>query len=373
MKRILLVTSSLDAGGAERWMFNTLRSSVRPWDMEADYYFFEDVADDAFLAGYKDMTRRIAFGKCRGPEPVKLLSIAAGLKKFIDEGGPYDAIHLNGTKIAYQMVVMRVGEKASIPVRIVHCHTMLTSNLEGIKLFIRNLARRETVRRATVVGACSNAAAEVCYGKGILENPKYRLFKNGIDLERFRFDAARRRVVRESLGMGDKTVLLSVGSLDSRKNQGFLLDLMVEYLKTNPQGHLVLVGSGPDRKMLEDRVVALELVGNVTLVARSESPEDYYCAADVFLLPSLSEGLSFVTLEAQACGLPCLVSTAVPPEAKATELVDFLPLTAGAKAWAKTVKAGSIQGRERYCDVVRGEGYDLESASHDFFDACLGA
>ena len=57
MKRILLVTSSLDAGGAERWMFNTLRSSVRPWDMEADYYFFEDVADDAFLASAEARNR----------------------------------------------------------------------------------------------------------------------------------------------------------------------------------------------------------------------------------------------------------------------------------------------------------------------------
>lgn len=373
MRRLLLATSSLDAGGAERWVLNTLDSNAKPEDLEVDYFFFEGVEDDALLEGYRRITRRIAFGECSGLELKKLHAISASLKKFIEENGPYDAIHLNGTKILYQAAVMRASEKAGIPVRIVHCHTTLTSNLKGIKAFARDLARRKTVRCATVVGACSSVAAGVCYGNGILENPKYHLFKNGVDLMKFKFDVVRRRAARESLGVEGKTVLLNVGNLESRKNQGFLLDTMSEYLKINPKAHLVLVGNGPDREILESKMISLGLAGSVSMVAQSESPEDYYCAADAFLLPSLSEGLPFVILEAQVCGLPCLVSTAVPFEAKMTELVEFLPLTAGATAWAEAVKVGASRKRDDYFDIVRREGYDLHDSSRDFFTICLGA
>lgn len=373
MKRLLLVTSSLDAGGAERWMFNTLGSHTKPRELEVDYFFFEGVKDDALLEDYEKMTRRIVFGECSGSALVKFHAASASLRKFIDENGPYDAVHLNGTKIMYQMAMMRVSKKAGIPVRIIHCHNAMVSSLGGVKALARDLARREAVRYATVVGACSSVAAKAHYGDSILKSSKYHLFKNGIDLLRFRFDAERRKVTRDSLGLGDKTVLLNVGSLNFGKNQSFLLDTMFEYLKINPKAYLVLVGSGPDREILESKIVSLGLADSVTMVAQSESPENYYCAADVFLLPSLSEGLPFVVLEAQSCGLPCLVSTAVPFETKVTELVSYLPLTAGAAAWAEAIKIGAPRKRDDYFDIVHSEGYDLHDASRDFFSICFGA
>lgn len=368
-----MVTSSLDAGGAERWVFNTLGSNTEPEDLEVDYYFFEGVKDDALLESYQRMIRKIAFGECSGSGLAKLCAVSTRLRKFIDENGPYDAIHLNGTKIAYQAVVMRASEKAGIPVRIVHCHTTLTSDLKGIKAFARDLARRKTVRCATVVGACSSLAARVCYGNRILENPKCHLFKNGIDLMKFKFDAVKRRIIRAGLGIEGKTVLLNVGSLDTRKNQGFLLEMMAEYLKINPEAYLVLVGSGPDKEILDGKIISLGLAGSVTIVAQSERVQDYYCAADAFLLPSLSEGLPFVILEAQTCGLPCLVSTAVPFEAKVTDLVDFLPLAAGAAAWAEAVKVGAPRRRCEYFDIVLHEGWSLRDTGRDFFATCFGA
>ena len=135
----------------------------------------------------------------------------------------------------------------------------------------------------------------------------------GIDVEHFiPTDASR---LRESLGLNDKKVIVSVGRLVHRKGQDHLIEAMPEILKNVPRAHLLLVGEGPYREHLQNLVHQLKLESSVTFIGRIQYQDlpMYICAGDIFAMPSRSrlmglevEGLGIVYLEASSCGLPVL-------------------------------------------------------------------
>ena len=135
----------------------------------------------------------------------------------------------------------------------------------------------------------------------------------GIDVEHFiSTDASS---LRESLGLADKKVIVSVGRLVHRKGQDHLIEAMPEILKNVPRAHLLLVGEGPYREHLQNLVHQLKLESSVTFIGRIQYQDlpMYICVGDIFAMPSRSrlmglevEGLGIVYLEASSCGLPVL-------------------------------------------------------------------
>ena len=151
--------------------------------------------------------------------------------------------------------------------------------------------------------ACSRTAGSWLYG----EKP-FRVFNNAIELDRFTYDAAKRKAVRQELGLGDELVLGHVGRFCYAKNHEFLLDVMAEVCKQRPDAVLLLIGEGENEAAARRKAEALGLQRNVRFLGRQSDPAKFYQAMDAFVLPSRYEGLGIVLIEAQAAALPVICS-----------------------------------------------------------------
>jgi glycosyltransferase involved in cell wall biosynthesis len=193
-------------------------------------------------------------------------------------------------------------------------------------------------RYATHWLAASQVAGRALFGEKWGVDPRSQVLHCGIDLQPFRRMEAREEV-RASLEIAaDETVIGHVGRLDTPKNHTFLVEVAAEAARRSPRLRLLLVGEGPARPLIEERVRALGMASRTIFLGSRADVPHLLLAMDVFVFPSLWEGLGLAAIEAQAAGLPCVISECVPVEADvAPELVHRLPLAAGAPAWAEAL------------------------------------
>lgn len=204
--------------------------------------------------------------------------------------------------------------------------------------------------------ACSKMAGEYMFGK----NRKFEIVRNAIDIDKFRFDAGKRKNLRKQLGLDDNFVIGHIGRFVEQKNHDFSVDVFAEVLRRRPEARLLLVGGGELMNDIKQKVECLGLTDKVIFTGLVSNPEDYYQAMDCFVLPSLFEGLGIVLIEAQANGLPCLYSDVVPEEAALTDLAQQLPLSVGAEKWAEKICGMHVPlDRTIYADRVAEAGYDI--------------
>lgn len=284
----------------------------------------------------------------------------------------YDVLHLNafqGLSLAY----LRLARKAGVPVRIAHSHnTALRKSLaRPLKLAAHTWAKRRYTRDATALWACSRDAAEFLFSAQSLKRDGFRFIPNGIDTARFRYDPAVRESVRTELGLNGTLVIGNIGRLCYQKNQAFLLEVLSEALKRNPDVCLLLVGEGEDRPLLLQKARHLGVSEKVLFYGLSPNVEQLLWAMDVFAFPSRFEGLGIAAIEAQAAGLPVLCSECVPSETNAAGLFRRLPLSAGAERWAKRLleMPGRFPGG---ADAVRDAGFDIAGVARQIETYYLG-
>lgn len=267
----------------------------------------------------------------------------------------YDVIH------AHTMFssgwAMLAGKLCGVPVRISHSHSIRGFEKRG---FLKNLYEK-TMRRiilafATDLVACGRDAGEWLYGK-VAFSKRGKLIFNGIDLDSFAFNASARAEIRERLGLQDAFVIGHVGHLATVKNQSFLLELMPRLLQAEPKAHLLLLGDGTDRPMLAGKIRELGLQEQVTMTGNVDQVGAYMSAMDVFVFPSLYEGMPLALVEAQANGLPCCVSDRIPEDAKITDLVVSLPLEA--EQWLSSLTQRRRDGTGRAMERLRELGFDV--------------
>lgn len=184
---------------------------------------------------------------------------------------------------------------------------------------------------------------------------------NAIDTEKFVFNEAVRNQLRSDLNVQDKHIYGFAGRLAPSKNPEFLLDIFQEIQKLDSKAFFLVCGDGS----LKDRMVrkAQDYGLKICFTGNKENIQDYYQAMDMFILPSKSEGLGLVLIEAQAAGLPAVTSAdVVPAEAKVTELLDYLPLEASAGEWAELSVykcTNADKDRTLFAEIVKSSSYDI--------------
>lgn len=355
-------------------MYNTLKAAGLPGDVVVDYYFFEGVRDGTLLKGYEEMCRLVEFRELQSWSVFEAIALRWDLVRFIRANGPYEAIHVNGTPLVYQAAAVSAARACKVPNRIVHSHTTMVSCRSGVKSILKDALRLSVFRGATVLGACSRDAGEAKYGVKGVSSAKFKVFNNGIDLERFSFDLKMRSQMRAELGFTSERVVLHVGSIEERKNQHFLLSVFEEMLKMDPEAHLLMVGDGPMREEIERRIHEDGINSSITIVPSTSEPERYYAAADVLVFPSLAEGLPFVLLEAQANGLPCVVSDRVSLDAAVADPDAYrsLSLDESPRRWAVEAMSFPVDfDRSGGSTLVHNAGFDIRDTSRIFFSICL--
>ena len=222
---------------------------------------------------------------------------------------------------------------AGVPVRILHNHSTASpgeTKRNIMKYILRPLAKLFANRYF----ACSRLAGEWMYGKKMMDSGKVTIINNAIDLKKYAFNPRKREALRKELGITDEFVIGHVGRFMFQKNHEFLIDVFAKALKMQPNMVLLLIGDGPLKQSIEDKVRKLGIEENVKFLGLRNDVQDLYNAMDLFVLPSYYEGLPVVGVEAQANGLPMLVSTNVTPEMKKTHIVKYVNLSDGIKAWS---------------------------------------
>ena len=160
--------------------------------------------------------------------------------------------------------------------------------------------------------------------------------------------------------MGDRFVIGHVGRFNPPKNHPFLIRVFAEVLKRDVSAILLLIGTGDGQQEIKTMVETLGITENVLFLGSRSDVPDLLQAMDVFVFPSLYEGLSLATVEAQSAGLPCVLSNQIPAECKMTNNVEFIPLTASPEIWADHICGHKGHIRENMFDRIADAGYDIK-------------
>ncbi len=265
---------------------------------------------------------------------------------FKQEGWKIVHSHIN----ALSIFPLRAAKRAGVPVRIAHSHST-SGRGEHARNAMKAVLRRFSNVYPTHRMACSRHAGEWLFG----QDADFELVYNAIDLSRFAFDPGVRTKVRDELGLSDGQFAIGhAGRFMTQKNHGFLIDVFAEVARRRDDAILLLVGDGEERPAVERKVADHCLEGRVRFLGQRSDVDRLYQAFDVFVLPSLYEGLGMVAIEAQRAGLPCLLSDAITREVDLTEKCTFLPI-GDSEVWADAICAlKSIGEAARLADSSSG-------------------
>lgn len=245
---------------------------------------------------------------------------------------------------------------ARVPKIIVHSH-----NSNALHPFLHSIFRKILNRMNIECFACSHLAAEWMFGN---KGDKAYIVKNGIMVNDYVFDNQRRDKLRRQLGFQEGQLIVGhIGRFNYQKNHMFLLDIFKNIHLQDFEAKLILVGCGELENSIKQRIKELGLEHAVVLLGIRNDIPDLLCAFDVFLFPSLFEGLSVVLVEAQTTGLPCIISDTNSKEVKLTDNIHMLSLKAPVEEWADAVLKYRNMQRHNNADIMRKQGYDIKDTA----------
>lgn len=353
--KILQVCVDLDGGGIDRYLYNYC-SRIK--DIQFDFAIVENNKIGILEAPIRALGCNIYRVPRQSVGPKQNY---AALKKIMTEN-KYDAVHVHlGYKGA---LALWCAKKCGIKIRIVHAH--IAAEPEGLRQrVIRRFMTFLTKRFATDLAACGNDAARWLWGKKTFEKGKVVVHHNAIDTKEYMFSLENRATVRQALGIGEGTLAVGhVGRICEQKNQKRLIEIFSEIRKINPNAQLLMVGFGGDdyEDLVRRRAEELGISREIRFLGVRDDVKKLLSAFDVFVFPSTYEGLPFTLIETQCNGLYTVASTAVTPEVKLGECVEFLNLDDSDAVWAK--KALNLSRRSHNTDafhrVIDG-GYDIDT------------
>lgn len=246
------------------------------------------------------------------------------------EEGQYDIVHDNTLLISFPM--MLCAKLHHVPVRILHSHNSKMG--ETKKKELRNKMFLPLIRSlATDYAACSKLAGNAMFGSAY-----YTVIPNVIQTDKYVFNEEIRNNVRHKMGVENKFVVATVGRLAEQKNPFFAIDVFKELVNIMPNTEYWWIGSGELDNQVAAYVQQQGLADKVKLLGSRNDVIDLYQAMDVFFLPSLFEGLPLTGVEAQAMGLPMVVSDTVTNEMVYTDLVNYMGLKKSVEEWANLIK-----------------------------------
>ena len=309
--RILHVVGGMDRGGIETWLMHVLRH------IDRDRYRMDFVVHTARPCAYNDEIRALGCDVIPCPEPARPWSYAGRFKRILRERGPYAVVHSHVH--FHSGFVLRYAAQAGVPACIAHSHIdefRLRASAGPVRRAYLALTQRWIASRATAGLAASRKQAADLFGPRWEADSRWRVLHYGIDTRPFheRVDPG---AVRAELGIPPGAFVVGhVGRFARQKHDAFLLAVAARLAACEPNLHLLLVGTGPLRLAIEEAAARLGLTDRVIFAGpRADVPRLMRGAMDVFLFPSLFEGLGLVLIEAQAAGVPCVVSDVVPGEA----------------------------------------------------------
>ena len=354
MVRILQIIGSMNMGGAENFLMNIYRNLDRE-KVQFDFIvhrkgcFDDEIGELGGKVFYLDALQKV------GPFKYK-----KELYNFFINHKEYKIIHSHLDQVSG--FILEVAKKCNIPIRIAHSHSSSNSTNNFAERLYKNYLNTKINKNATHFFACSEEAANWLFKEKAKDAV---IIKNAIDIDRFRFNEEKRKLIRKELNINEKDIVVGhVGRFSTVKNHKFLISVFYEFQKSKKNAKLLLVGDGPLRNEIEKQIEEFNIKDKIILVGNKKNVEDYYNAMDLFVFPSLNEGLGMVLIEAQINGLNCIASKdAVPNEVNITNHVKFIALVAKVEEWNKVL---CNLDTNRYDEISK-----IKKAGYDIKDECL--
>lgn len=361
MKKVLVIIGSLKIGGQEK-VGKEIGLHIDRDKYEIHYLVFDENKE-----AYEQEVNKAGIQVFHFPEPSRgyiqyLKKLAELMKK-----NSYDIVH------AHTMFncgwAMLLAWYMKVPCRISHSHSIkMADHHYSILAEVYQFVMQKLIHIfGTEFIGCGKAAGEWLFGKTFFEKHG-KVIYNGIDTQQFRFSSRTRDEMRKQLNLEKKFVIGHVGHFMKVKNQQFLISLMPGILERRPEAVLLLLGDGElkDKNWeyckelgIEDKVI---MAGNVSNVA------DYLCAMDVFVFPSLYEGMPLSVIEVQCNGLPCIISDAVPEDVFLTDLIRPLSLISPKENWVREICGASRHDSQKYGRIMGETGFDESNMLKNIYE-----
>lgn len=350
MIRILHVVTHMNRGGLETMIMNYYRN------IDRSKVQFDFLTHRAYDGDYGEEIKKlggIIYHLPRlNPFSYKYKII---LGRFFRDHPEYIIIHVHLDCLS--SVILKIAKQHGVKVRIAHSHS--SSQDKGVKYLIKLFYKHFIPKYATDLYACGKDA-----GDWMFNGAEYSVLNNAIDTRRYLFNNNMRISMRSSLYVNPDELLVGhVGRFCYPKNHTFLIDIFNEIQKILP-AKLILIGIGELQDQIKEKVELLGLRDKVIFTGLRSDVSNLLQAMDVFVFPSNYEGLPVALVEAQASGLPCLISDKVPIECKKTDLVQQISLSAGAEIWAKTAIEAAATERKNTYGEIKAAGFDIEENAH---------
>ena len=351
--RVLYFIDRMRHGGIQQFAVEIVKNMDKD-KCEIEFLLLDDGQTYPLENVLKELN--VKFYKLKGVwfrTPLDILKQKKALEKFFKEHHNYKVIHMHSS--SKNFMVLKMAKKYGVRVRIAHSHNIGFQSKNKIKIMIGNIFKKPLKKYATHYFACSKLAGKWLFGE---ENVK--MIHNAVDYEKFRFNPVKREELRKELHIEDTLVSGNVGRFTNQKNHTFLIDIFYEIYQRNKNVVLMLVGIGEKEQEIRDKVQNLGLENNVKFMGFCNNTNELFWCMDVFLLPSLYEGLPVVGVEAQCTGLPCFMSKdVITDEVKIAENVTFIPLEKSAEEWAEMILKSDLTRRDTY-EELKKAGYFIE-------------
>lgn len=353
MIKVLHVLSAVGSGGVETMLLNYYKR------LDKNHVHFDLVAhsenSNIMARDFEKLGSHVFY--ITG-QRVNIRKNQKELKKILLVGG-YDVIHFHHGILSLGVrIAKRYSPQSKI---IIHSHGSYEPSfvVRFLKFFLRIFIKKY----GDYFCACSNAAARYAFGLKFVKRGKVVIIHNAIDVKRFQFSQQSRTRLEEEYGIKSNELCIGVvGRLSSPKNPFFTVELANELRKIDFKFRLLWIGEGELRGVIEKRIFQYDLKDNIVLCGVKKNVNEYYSVFDVFILPSMNEGLGIVAIEAQQNGVPVLVSDKVPREVVLTNNCKSLPLDL--EIWRNEIISINTTKRHVVKDFEIGMlGYDIEKES----------
>lgn len=349
--RVLVLDTVMDRGGAETMIMNYYRQ------IDRSKIQFDFLVNRPYEAAYEKEIQELGgkiFRMCP-LYPQYFGRYKKEVREFLKAHPEYQIIHSNLEERSY--FALKEAKKLNIPVRISHSHNAPRGF--DLKSIIRYYFRANLKPQVTHMFTCGEEAGIWLYGKK--QQDQVIMMNNAIDAKLYQYHPAVEEEMRKELGLEGKFVIGHVGRFFPQKNHTFLIDIFAEVYKQNKNAVLLLVGGGELETEIKAKVKELNLTEAINFLGVRSDIHRLMQAFDVFILPSLFEGFPVTMVEAQAAGLPCIISDQVPPQCAITKNVEIISLKQSPQQWAERLLTyQNIQKQNTYETIVK-QNFDIKA------------
>lgn len=358
MVRVLHVLNGLGYGGAETFIMNVYRK-INKENIQFDFLIRSNKNNHELI---KEIERYGGNVYITSAYPRNFIKNYKETKDFF-KNHRYDVVHVHANSLLY-LLPLKLAKNMKVPCRIIHSHN--TQAFHPFLTFIHKWNRLFIYKLATNYIACGNIAGTWMFKK------KFQIIPNAIDLAKFMFNQEVRNDVRKKLKVENNFVVGHIGRFTKQKNHKMVLEIFREIHNLNQSAKLVLIGEGELYSDIQKLVSHYKLENSVIFLGGQDNISEFLQAMDIFVFPSLYEGIPITLLEVQANGLPCIISDQISKEVIVSKNMKEKSLLESPKQWATDALSLNTKRDIEINDLLRNSKYNIENTVKILEDMYIG-